>query len=47
MTLEERRRIKHPNTSAFVYYNANPKNKITTDCFICVLSVGMQTTQEG
>lgn len=42
MTLEEKRRKKHPNTSTFFYHNANPKNKITTDCVIRALSTGMQ-----
>ena len=27
-----RREEKYPNTSTFYYYNANPKNRITTDC---------------
>lgn len=34
MTLEEKRRLKHPDTDTFHYYNANPKNKITTDCVV-------------
>lgn len=34
MTLEQKRRYKHPDTHTFHYYNANPKNKITTDCVI-------------
>lgn len=42
MTLEEKRRAKHPNTSTFFYHNANPKRKITTDCVIRALSVGME-----
>lgn len=42
MTLEERRRAKHPNTNTFLYYNANPKNKVTTDCVVRALCTGMQ-----
>lgn len=34
MTLEEKRRAKHPDTEYFHYYNANPKNKVTSDCVI-------------
>lgn len=33
-THEEKRRMKYPDTPYFHYYNANPKNKITTDCVI-------------
>jgi hypothetical protein len=42
MTLEEKRRAKYPDTDTFCYYNANPKNKVTTDCVIRALCTGMQ-----
>ncbi len=29
-----KRQDKYPNTKTFRYYNANPKNKLTTDCVI-------------
>ena len=29
-----RREDKYPDTSTFKYYNANPKNRITTDCVV-------------
>lgn len=41
MTLIEKRKLKYPDTKTFHYYNANPKNKITTDCVIRALSRGM------
>lgn len=41
MTLEEKRRRKYPNTDTFMYYNANPKNKVTTDCVIRALCTGL------
>lgn len=28
------RQEKYPNTSTFTYHNANPRNKLTTDCVI-------------
>ena len=28
------RQQKYPNTESFYYFNANPKNKLTTDCVI-------------
>lgn len=34
MTLTEKRKAKYPDTDYFHYYNANPKNKVTTDCVI-------------
>jgi hypothetical protein len=34
MTLTEKRKAKYPDTPYFHYYNANPKNKVTTDCVI-------------
>ena len=34
-----RRREKYPDTSTFVYYNANPKGRITGDCLIRATSV--------
>lgn len=42
MTLVEKRMAKYPNTATFQYYNANPKNKVTTDCVIRALSAGLQ-----
>lgn len=42
MTLLEKRKAKYPDTSTFTYYNANPKNKITTDCVIRALCTAMQ-----
>jgi len=42
MTLVEKRQLRHPNTHTFMYYNANPKNKITTDCVIRALCTGMR-----
>lgn len=32
------RRKKYPDTSTFRYHNANPKNRITTDCVIRAIS---------
>ena len=46
MTLLEKRKAKFPDTSTFHYHNANPKNKITTDCVIRELSVGMEKPYE-
>lgn len=42
MTLTEKRKAKYPNTDTFTYYNANPKNKITTDCVIRALCTAME-----
>ena len=28
------RQQKYPNTETFIYYNANPKGRITTDCVV-------------
>ncbi len=42
MTQEERRRRKHPDTDTFHYHNANPKNKLTTDCVVRALCTGLQ-----
>lgn len=42
MTLLEKRRAKYPDTTTFHYHNANPKNKITTDCVIRALCTGLQ-----
>lgn len=38
---EERRRAKSPETSTFLWYNANPKGHITSDCTIRALSTGL------
>lgn len=35
------RQEKYPETSTFHYYNANPKNKLTSDCVIRALATGM------
>ena len=35
------RQSKYPDTKTFHYYNANPKNRITTDCVIRALSTAM------
>lgn len=42
MTLLEKRKAKYPDTDTFHYHNANPKNKITTDCVIRALATGLQ-----
>ena len=42
MTREERRRIKYPETSTFHYYNANPKNRITGDCWCRAICTALQ-----
>lgn len=31
---EERRRAKYPNTDTFLWWNENPKGKITCDCVV-------------
>lgn len=46
MTLTEKRRLKYPDTTTFHYYNANPKNKITTDCVIRGLAAGLNIPYE-
>ena len=33
-----KRQEKYPDTNVFHYYNANPKNRITTDCVIRAIS---------
>jgi len=38
MTNEEKRRLKHPETSYYQYKNVNPKNKITSDCVFRAIS---------
>ena len=35
------RQEKYPDTECFHYYNANPKNKITTDCVLRALATGL------
>ncbi len=40
------RQQKYPETSTFHYHNANPKNKITGDCVIRALSIGMNQPYE-
>lgn len=41
MTQEQRRRLKYPDTDTFHYHNANPKNKITTDCVVRAISTAL------
>lgn len=36
------RQEKYPDTKTFHYYNANPKNRLTTDCVIRALSTAME-----
>lgn len=36
------RQQKYPDTSTFHYYNANPKNRITTDCVIRAISTATE-----
>lgn len=36
------RREKYPETGTFHFYNANPKNKFTTDCVIRALSTALE-----
>lgn len=36
------RQEKYPDTSTFHYYNANPKNKITTDCVIRAICTALE-----
>lgn len=33
------RQEKYPNTGTFVYYNANPKNRLTDDCIFRAISL--------
>lgn len=37
-----RREDKYPNTETFQYYNANPKNRITTDCVLRAVCTALQ-----
>lgn len=41
-----KRQDKYQNTNTFVYYNANPKNRITGDCVIRALCTGMNESYE-
>ena len=36
------RQQKYPETSVFHYHNANPKNRMTTDCVIRAISVALE-----
>ena len=36
-----KRQDKYPDTDTFTYYNANPKNKVTTDCWLRAISTGL------
>lgn len=42
MIREEQRRSKYPETDTFHYHNANPKNRITTDCIVRVISTATE-----
>lgn len=37
-----KRQEKYPETSTFHYYNANPKNRITTDCVIRAITTALE-----
>lgn len=37
-----KRTDKYPETSTFHYYNANPKNRITGDCYIRAISTATE-----
>lgn len=37
-----KRQEKYPNTSTFHYYNANPKNKITGDCWCRAICTALE-----
>ena len=41
-----KRQEKYPDTSTFHYYNANPRNRITTDCVIRAEVVALGTPYE-
>ena len=36
------REQKYPDTSTFHYYNANPKNRLTTDCVIRAICTALE-----
>lgn len=40
MTQAEKRKQKYPDTKVFHYFNANPKNRITTDCVVRAICTG-------
>ena len=37
-----RRQDKYPDTEVFHYFNANPKNRITTDCVVRAICLATQ-----
>ena len=37
-----KRTDKYPETSTFMYYNANPKNRITGDCWLRAICSGLE-----
>lgn len=41
-----KRQDKYPNTATFHFYNANPKNRITTDCVIRAISTALEIPYE-
>ena len=36
-----RRQDRYPDTSTFHYYNANPKNRLTGDCWLRAICTGL------
>jgi len=42
MARRRTREEKYPDTKTFHFYNANPKNKITTDCVIRAISTALE-----
>lgn len=40
------RKEKYPDTKYFKYYNANPKNKITTDCVVRAITLASNQPYE-
>ena len=40
------RQEKYPDTSTFHFYNANPKNRLTTDCTVRAICTGLQIPYE-
>lgn len=40
------RTIKYPETETFTYYNANPKNKLTTDCVVRAICTALNQSYE-
>ena len=36
-----KRSLKYPETKTFIYFNANPKNRITGDCWLRAICTGL------